>query len=82
MPAIAGIEPGAALDVSNGMLVILDGNKGTLRLNAKAAEVEEVFAAPQERAEVRARRIFRRAKEAAVTLDGKHIEVVANTRGT
>ena len=35
IPALAGIEP-AALELPNGTLVILDGNKGTLRLNADA----------------------------------------------
>ena len=38
IPALAGIEP-AALELANGTPVILDGNKGTLRLHATPAEV-------------------------------------------
>ena len=79
IPALAGIEP-AALDVPNGTLVILDGNKGTLRLNASADEVARIGKA-QARAEERRKNDFAHALEPAITLDGTRVEVVANIGG-
>jgi multiphosphoryl transfer protein len=79
LPALAGVEP-AALEVAAGTLVILDGNKGTLRLNATAAEVARIRQA-QERAEQRRKDNLAHALEPAVTLDGTRIEVVANIGG-
>jgi len=79
LPALAGIEP-TALDVPNGTLVILDGNKGTLRLNASADEVSRIRKA-QERSEQRRKENLAHAQEPAITLDGTRIEVVANIGG-
>jgi len=79
IPALAGIEP-AALDVPNGTVVILDGNKGTLRLNASAADVAEIRLA-QERSEQRRKENLVHALEPAVTMDGTRIEVLANING-
>ena len=80
IPALAGIEP-AALELANGTVVILDGNKGTLRLNvSKAQEVARIRRA-QETAEQRRKTNLAHAREPAVTLDGTHIEVVANIGG-
>jgi phosphocarrier protein FPr len=79
LPALAGIEP-AALEVANGTLVILDGQKGTLRLNASDEEVARIRKA-QERAEQRRKDDLAHALEPATTLDGTRIEVVANIGG-
>jgi multiphosphoryl transfer protein len=79
LPALAGIEP-TALDLADGTLVILDGNKGTLRLNASAAEVALIREA-QARAEQRRKDDLAHAREPATTLDGTRIEVLANIGG-
>jgi len=76
IPALAGIEP-TALDLANGTRVILDGSKGTLRLNVTQEEVARVRQA-QERAEARRKENLANASKPAVTLDGTRIEVVAN----
>jgi len=79
LPALAGIEP-AALDVLDGTLVVLDGNAGTLRLRASADEVSRIRQL-QERSERRRRDHLARALDPAVTLDGTHIEILANIGG-
>jgi phosphocarrier protein FPr len=79
IPALAGIEP-VALEIANGTSVILDGNKGTLRLHATPDEVTRIRKA-QERAEQRRKDNLAHAREPAVTLDGARIEVVANIGG-
>ena len=79
LPALAGIEA-TALDVPNGTLVILDGNKGTLRLNASTEEIARIRKA-QERSEQRRKDDLAHAQEPAITLDGTRIEVVANIGG-
>jgi multiphosphoryl transfer protein len=79
LPALAGMEP-AALDVANGTLVILDGKKGTLRLNASDEEVARVRKA-QARTEQRRKDDLAHALESATTLDGTRIEVLANIGG-
>ncbi|HKO47337.1 MAG TPA: phosphoenolpyruvate--protein phosphotransferase, partial [Polyangiaceae bacterium] len=79
LPALAGIEP-TALDVPDGTLVILDGNQGTLRLNASTEEVARIRTA-QERSERRRKDNLAHAQEPAITLDGTRIEVVANIGG-
>lgn len=79
LPALAGIDP-AALEVPNGTLVILDGKKGTLRLNASAEDVARIRKA-QERTEQRRKDDLAHAQEPAITLDGTRIEVVANIGG-
>ncbi|HEY6081428.1 MAG TPA: phosphoenolpyruvate--protein phosphotransferase [Polyangiaceae bacterium] len=79
IPALAGIEPGA-LELKNGMRVILDGGSGTLRLNVTPEEVARIRKA-QERAESRRKENLAHALEPAVTLDGTRIEVVANIGG-
>ncbi|HYP75599.1 MAG TPA: phosphoenolpyruvate--protein phosphotransferase [Polyangiaceae bacterium] len=79
IPALAGIEPGA-LELRNGTRVILDGSKGTLRLNVTPDEVARIRQA-QERAEARRKENLGNALKPAVTLDGVRIEVVANIGG-
>jgi multiphosphoryl transfer protein len=79
IPAIAGIEP-AALEAPNGSTVILDGGKGTLRLEVSPADVARVRAS-QERSEAQRKANLARALEPAMTRDGARIEVVANIGG-
>src|SRR5688572_1085324 len=79
LPALAGIEP-AALEVPNGTVVILDGNKGTLRLRPVPEEVTRIRKA-QERADQRRKEDLASALEPAITLDGTRIEVLANIGG-
>jgi phosphoenolpyruvate-protein phosphotransferase len=79
LPAVAGIEP-AALEISNGSAVILDGTRGTLRLHPSAEEVARIRQA-QQRAEKRRKENLAHALEPAVTRDGTRIEVVANIGG-
>ena len=79
IPALAGVEP-AALELVNGTAVILDGNKGTLRLNVSPDEVARVRRA-QARAEQRRKENLARAHEPAVTLDGTRVDVFANIGG-
>jgi phosphoenolpyruvate-protein kinase (PTS system EI component) len=79
LPALAGIEP-AALEVPNGTVVILDGAKGTLRLHASPEEVTRVRTA-QQLSEERRKTDLAHALEPSVTIDGTHIEVLANIGG-
>jgi phosphocarrier protein FPr len=79
LPALAGIEP-AALDVPNGTAVILDGNKGMLRLHASPEQVTRVRVA-QQHSEERRKTNLAHALEPAVTTDGTRIEVLANIGG-
>ena len=79
IPALAGVEP-AALEIPNGTSVVLDGSKGTLRLNPPPEEITRIRGA-QERAEKQRKEDLAHAHEPAVTLDGKRIEVVANIGG-
>jgi phosphocarrier protein FPr len=79
IPALAGIEPDA-LELRDGTRVILDGSKGTLRLNVTPDEVARIRQA-QERAEARRKENLANASKPAVTLDGTRIEVVANIGG-
>ncbi len=79
IPALAGVEP-AALEISNGTSVVLDGSKGTLRLNPPPEEITRIRSA-QERAEKQRKEDLAHAHEPAITLDGKRIEVVANIGG-
>jgi phosphoenolpyruvate-protein phosphotransferase len=77
--AVAGIDP-AALDVSNNAAVILDGRKGTLRLNPSADEVARIRRL-QERQATKRKADLETALQAAITGDGHRVEVVANIGG-
>jgi multiphosphoryl transfer protein len=74
--AVAGIEP-RALDIPDGTRVVLDGTKGTLRLNATDDEVARIGRRLERLAERRAVELDH-ADEPAVTTDGHRVEVVAN----
>jgi phosphocarrier protein FPr len=79
LPPLAGIEA-SALEVPNGTVVILDGNKGTLRLHASLEQVARIRRA-QELSEERRKTNMAHALEPALTLDGTRIEVLANIGG-
>lgn len=79
IPAVAGIEP-RALDIADGTLVILDGAKGTLRINVTEDDVARIRR-HQERLAVRRAEELAHANEPAVTSDGHRVEVVANIGG-
>ena len=79
IPAVAGIEP-RALDIANGTLVILDGAKGTLRMNVTEDDVARIRR-HQERMATRRAEELTHADEPATTTDGHHMEVVANIGG-
>ena len=79
IPSIAGIDP-KALTLANGTPVILDGSKGTLRLNPLPEEMERIQHRIQSR-EAKRKSDLSHAHEPAVTRDGHHIEVVGNIGG-
>jgi phosphocarrier protein FPr len=79
IPAIAGIEP-RALDVPTGTSVILDGGKGSLRLNPPPPEVERIRQR-QSRLQDQRKDDMAHAAEPAMTSDGKRVGVFANIGG-
>jgi phosphoenolpyruvate-protein phosphotransferase len=79
IPALAGIEA-RALELPNGMPVILDGSKGTLRLNPSPEEMQQLREA-QIRHEEQRKEDLAHALEPATTTDGHHVEVAANIGG-
>lgn len=79
VPLITGIDP-RALDVPDGTPVILDGGRGTLRLNPSTADIARVR--DIEVVHARARETERaHAGEPAITADGHRVEVAANIGG-
>jgi phosphocarrier protein FPr len=79
IPLVAGIDP-QALDLANGTLVILDGIKGTLRINPTPADIARIH--EQQEAQSRERRTeHAHAHEPATTLDGHRVQVEANIGG-
>jgi len=79
IPALAGIAP-RALELANGTPVILDGSKGSLRLNPSAEEMKRLRDA-QVRQEAQRKENLAHALEPATTTDGHHVEVAANIGG-
>jgi phosphocarrier protein FPr len=79
IPLVAGINP-AALDLPNGTPAILDGTKGTLRINPSTADIARIEE-QQERHARQRRADVARAQEPAITADGQRIEVAANIGG-
>lgn len=79
LPALAGIEP-AALELKDGSDVILDGSKGTLRLNPTSTEIDRIAQA-NIRIERQRKENLAHAHAPAVTLDGHRMEVLANIGG-
>lgn len=76
IPAVAGIEP-QALDLDEGLIVVLDGSKGQLRLNPDDAEIQRIQSI-KERLAVKQEADLAAAYEPAVTSDNHHVEVFAN----
>ena len=79
IPAMAGIEP-RALDIEDGTPVILDGTRGTLRLDPDPQEIVRIKALKEKTAVKRAADLAA-ADQPAVTGDGHRVEVVANIGG-
>ena len=79
IPALAGIEA-RALELANGTPVILDGSKGTLRLNPSPEEMKKLREA-QVRHEHQRKEDLAHALEPATTTDGRNIEVAGNIGG-
>ncbi|MDS4068644.1 MAG: glucose PTS transporter subunit IIA, partial [Candidatus Competibacter sp.] len=79
IPAVAGIEP-RALELPDGAPVILDGGKGTLRLNPSPEQITRIRET-QERLAARRQTEMAVAHEPAITLDGHRMEVVGNIGG-
>ncbi|WP_254721871.1 phosphoenolpyruvate--protein phosphotransferase [Kovacikia minuta] len=76
IPAIAGTEP-RVLDLPDGTPVILDGSKGTLRLNPSPEEMEKVRRL-QARLKQKRQIDLAAANDPAITTDGYRLEIVAN----
>jgi phosphoenolpyruvate-protein phosphotransferase len=79
IPALAGVEA-RALELANGTPVILDGSKGTLRLNPSREEMTNLREA-QVRHEKQRKEDLAHALEPATTSDGHRVEVAANIGG-
>lgn len=79
LPAVAGL-PEEVLNILNGTSVLVDGTKGTLRVNP--TEQEQNAAAEQQENEKQLRVLLMETKdEPAVTTDGVRIEVGGNIGG-
>jgi phosphoenolpyruvate-protein phosphotransferase len=79
IPLVSGIDP-AALDLPNGTPVIVDGTKGTLRLNPSTTDIARIHQVQQAQAHQR-RAEQTHAHDPAITLDGHRIEIAANIGG-
>ena len=79
IPAICGIEE-AVLTLADGVTVILDGTRGSLRKNPSEGEVQDIRDRQATMAMRRAAELAE-ADQPAVTTDGVHVEVVANIGG-
>lgn len=77
--AVAGIEA-AVLDIEDGTPLILDGSKGSLRVNPPPELREETMARQAAIKEQKEKDLAVAGKPAA-TIDGKRLEVVANISG-
>ncbi|MCB0211538.1 MAG: phosphoenolpyruvate--protein phosphotransferase [Anaerolineae bacterium] len=76
IPAVTGIDP-KALDVSNGTMAILDGTKGTLRLNPVETRIAQVQRQQEQAATIQETNL-QHANEPAVTIDGHRLSIGAN----
>ena len=79
IPAIVGIET-RALEITDGDPLILDGSKGTLRMNPSDALVRETRKEQKALLKEKTRNL-KTAFDPAMTKDGKSVEVVANIGG-
>jgi phosphocarrier protein FPr len=76
LPLVVGLEP-RALEILAGAAVILDGDKGAVRLNPSAGDMDQVKTRLL-RSETRRREEAAEAGRPALTLDGHRVEVFAN----
>ena len=76
LPAVAGMDP-RSLEIPDGAHAILDGARGTLRLNPSPEEVARLRERLAKEA-TRKRVNLENAGKPAVTRDGHQVEVVAN----
>ena len=76
IPAMAGIEP-RAMDLEDGTPVILDGTRGTLRLDPDPQEIARIKELKEKTAAKREADLAT-ADQLAVTSDGHRVQVVAN----
>lgn len=76
LPAIVGLDP-AALEIEDGVLVVVDGNNGLLSIEPDDNEIKKVEAVMQADEQARAEEKSH-AGESAITSDGVAIKVVAN----
>ncbi len=76
IPAMAGIEP-RAMDLEDGTPVILDGTRGTLRLDPDPQEIARIKELKEKTAAKREADLAT-ADQPAVTSDGHRVQVVAN----
>ena len=79
LPALAGADH-TALSIENGTLVVLDATQGELRLRPSDAELADCEQQKKIH-ESRKKREVEHAKDLAVTVDGRRVEVVANLKG-
>jgi phosphocarrier protein FPr len=79
IPLVAGIDT-HVLDLANGTPVILDGTRGTLRLNPTADEVVRIRRLQEDQSRER-REQEARAHEPAATVDGHRVAVEGNIGG-
>lgn len=79
LPAVISAGP-SVLELATGTEVILDGTAGTLLISPAAEAIAAAKTAQQREREHQAL-AMRSANEPATTLDGQHIEVVANIGG-
>lgn len=80
LPAIVGLDP-AALDLEDGLMVVVDGSNGLLTVQPDEAEVAAVENTMVVEEKTRAEE-KRHADEPAVTTDGVRITVAANVGET
>jgi phosphocarrier protein FPr len=76
IPAVTGIDP-RALDLADGLRVVLDGGRGHLLLDP-TPEQESLAIRQQQEADAIRQSERASSAEAAVTVDGHRVEVVAN----
>lgn len=76
IPAVVGLG-GAILAVSSGTMLALDGETGVVEINP-SPETVRTYRARQEQLSTLQAKAMERAKEPAITRDGRQVEVVAN----
>jgi phosphocarrier protein FPr len=79
IPLVAGIDP-QVLELANGTPVIIDGSRGTLRLNPTADDVARIRRLQEDQSRER-RDQQARAHEPAATVDGYRVDVEGNIGG-